>query len=68
MKKFLNWITEQATKEKFDLSMAVQPCNAHYEDSISKEKLKEVAIRYGFKVKFEYPDGLGYEMVREHKS
>ena len=65
LKTFLQWITEKATKGKFNLSMAVQPCNSHYEEAVPKEKLKEVAERYGFAMKFEYPDQLGYEMVRE---
>ena len=64
LKKFLQWITNEATKNKFVLSMAVQPCNNHYEEPVPKEKLKEVARRYGFEVHFEYPDGRGYEMRR----
>lgn len=64
MKKFLKWIAAQADKGGFNLSMAVQPINRHYEESVPKEKLKETAVGVGFTERFEYPDGLGYEMVR----
>jgi hypothetical protein len=67
MKKFLKWITAQATANEFALSMAVQPCSSHYEEAVSKEKLREVATRYGFVVQHEYPDSVGYEMRRELK-
>lgn len=64
MKKFLRWLTTQADKGGFNLSMAVQPINRHYEESVPKEKLKETAEGVGFTERFEYPDGLGYEMIR----
>ena len=64
MKKFLQWLIAQADKGGFNLSMAVQPAGRHYEDTPSKEKLKEITERFGFTVRFEYPDGLGYEMMR----
>lgn len=65
LKKFLQWITAEASKNKFTLTMAVQPCTSHFEESVPKEKLKEVARRYGFEVRFEYPDKLGYEMYKK---
>ena len=66
LKKFLSWITKQADLNKFDLSMAAQPCGRHYEDLPKKEKLKEITEKYGFVEKFEYPDGIGYEMTRAY--
>ena len=64
LKKFLRWIVAQADKGDFDLTMAAQPINRHYEDGISKDKLKETAEKVGFEMRFEYPDELGYEMIR----
>lgn len=64
MKKFLRWMATQADKGDFEVTMAAQPVNRHYEDGVSKEKLKEVAESFGFEEKFEYPDGLGHEMIR----
>lgn len=66
LKKFLTWITKLADANEFTLTMAAQPCGRHYEDTPKKEKLKEIIERYGFTVRFEYPDGNGYEMVRYH--
>lgn len=66
LKKFLSWITKQADAGEFNLTMAAQPCGRHYEDVPKKEKLKEISEKYGFTVRFEYPDGNGYEMVRYH--
>lgn len=64
MKKFLRWMAAQADKGGFDLTMAAQPIIRHYEDGVPKEKLKETAESFGFEERFEYPDGLGYEMIR----
>lgn len=64
MKKFLRWMATQADKGGFELTMAAQPISRHYEDSVPKEKLKETAESFGFVERFEYPDGLGYEMIR----
>lgn len=66
LKRFLKWITDHADKNEFSLSIAVQPTGRYDEDVPKKDKLKEVVGRYGFKLKFEYPDGLGYEMIRTH--
>lgn len=62
LKKFLKWITTQATKGQFNLSMAVQSTGRHFEDTPPKDKLKSIAESFKFSVRYEYPDKIGYEM------
>jgi len=64
LRTFLKWITGEADQKSFSLTMAVQPSGRHFEDAPNKDKLKTVAEKYGFRVKFEYPDNQGYEMER----
>ncbi len=62
----MKWITNLANKHELTLTMAAQPTGRYDEDKPNKNKLKEITEGYGFKLKYEYPDGLGYEMIRAH--
>lgn len=66
LKKFMTWITNLADKNELTLIMAAQPFGRYDEDKPNKHKLKEITERYGFELKYEYPDELGYEMARSH--
>jgi len=67
LKKLLNWLAKKADKHGVTLTMACQPFGFGWsgDEFPDKDKLKDIAERYKFVVKFEYPDGDGYEMVRE---
>lgn len=65
--KFLKWLTREADKNHFILSVCVQPWGYSFESSPSKEDLKKWFARNGFTVKWEYPNKQGYEMERMPK-
>lgn len=69
LKNLMKWLVKQADKNSVTLSMACQSFGFSWDqDELpTTDKLREIAERHKFKVKWEYPDG-GYEMAREPKS
>lgn len=65
--KFMKWLTKQADKHQVTLTLCAQPVGYSWnkDELPNKDKLKQWTERLGFKVKFQYPDSEGYEMVRE---
>ena len=64
LKKLLTWLTKRASKHDIVLTLSAQSFGWNRDDLPSNDKLKEIVERYGFKLKFVYPDNDGYEMVK----
>lgn len=67
--KFIKWLVKEADKNNFHVTVCAQPFGPYYldGDNLDKELLKTWFEKYGFEVKFLYPDNAGYEMERWYK-
>jgi len=65
--KFMKSLIKEANKNKFDIELCAQPWGHSFEDVPTKDVVREWLLKLGFKIKFEYPDKEGYEMVYKHK-
>lgn len=63
--RFLKWLGRQADRHDFQVTMAAQPWGHSWETLPSREKVLEIARRAGFQIRFQYPDGAGWEMFRD---
>lgn len=60
--KFIKWLTKEARKGDFDITLCAQPWGHNFEDTPKKERVRDWLLGLGFTVKWEYPDEEGYEM------
>lgn len=60
--KFIKWLTKEARKGDFDITLCAQSWGYSFEDLPKKGKIKEWLLNLGFTVKWEYPEESGYEM------
>lgn len=60
----LGWLAARADKHNVVLTLCAQPFGWDKDSLPNKNKIKALVEKHGFKVKFEYPDKEGYEMVR----
>ena len=67
LNKLLSWLSKRADKHGVILTLCAQPFGWNKDDLPDKDKLKQISERYGFSLNYEYPDGYGYEMIRQPK-
>ena len=60
----LKWLAAKADKHNVVLTLCAQSFGWDKDSSPSKNKIRALVEKHGFKVKFEYPDREGYEMIR----
>lgn len=66
---FLNWLNEQADKYDFAVTMCVQPVVIFGDETaLRKDQLLSWVKKYGYKVRYDYPDGNGTEVARVSKN
>lgn len=63
--KFMKWLTRRADKQGFFVTLSAEPFGWNKDDAMDKDQLKEWMEKYGFSVKWEWPDEDGYEMIRK---
>jgi len=65
--KFIKWLIRQANQHNFNLTTCAQPWGHSFESIPSKEVVRDLFLKHGFKIKWQYPDEKGWEMARELK-
>ncbi len=66
--KFLKWLNNQADKHQFKVTSVIQTFGWNRDSGPDKEKIKVWAEKYGYKVREDYPEEWGFEMIREPRS
>lgn len=60
----LGWLATKADEHNVVLTLCAGPFGWDKDSLPNKNKIKELVEKHGFKVRFEYPDKEGYEMIR----
>lgn len=64
LSKLLGWLAAKADEHNVVLTLCAQSFGWDKDSLPNKNKIKALVEKYGFEVKFEYPDKDGYEMIR----